>query len=190
MADSKTPLLSLAQLKTVTAKCQGKIAEALKAASDAITEVANNKADKDHTHTQVNGHTVEADVPAGAKFTDTNTWRGVVNNLTSTSTSSSLTAAMGKKLQDEKAAKVNVVSLSIPATGWATDSTTACPAYKDITVSGLTANDVVAVVVAPASTAIAHAAGLSTTESRAGVLRLRAQRAPTAAISAYYYIIR
>ena len=30
-----------------------------------------DKADKDHTHTEVNGHTVESDVPTDAKFTDT-----------------------------------------------------------------------------------------------------------------------
>lgn len=89
-----------------------------------------------------------------------------------------------------KADKVEVVSLSIPASGWSTDSTAACPCYKDVAISGLTAADVVAVVVAPSSTAVAAAAGLATTESRAGVLRLRAQRAPTAAISASYYIIR
>lgn len=29
----------------------------------------------DHEHTTVNGHTVNADVPSDAKFTDTNTWR-------------------------------------------------------------------------------------------------------------------
>lgn len=90
-----------------------------------------------------------------------------------------------------KADKVEVVSLSIPASGWSTDSTAACPCYRDVAVSGLTAADMVAVVVvAPASTAVAAAAGLTATESRAGVLRLRAQRAPTAAISASYYIIR
>jgi hypothetical protein len=41
---------------------------------------------------KVNGHTVNADVPSGAKFTDTNTWRGIQDNLTSTSTSDSLSA--------------------------------------------------------------------------------------------------
>ena len=39
-------------------------------------------------------------VPADAKFTDTNTWRGVQNNLSSTSTSDSLSAAQGKVLND------------------------------------------------------------------------------------------
>ena len=41
---------------------------------------------------RVNGHTVNSDVPSGAKFTDTNTWRGIQDNLTSTSTSESLSA--------------------------------------------------------------------------------------------------
>ncbi len=55
----------------------------------------------------VNGHTVNSDVPANAKFTDTNTWRGIQNNLTSDSTSDSLSAAQGKALKglvDSKAA--------------------------------------------------------------------------------------
>ncbi len=46
----------------------------------------------------VNGHTVNANVPSGAKFTDTNTWRGIENNLTSDSTERSLAAAQGKAL--------------------------------------------------------------------------------------------
>ena len=50
----------------------------------------------------VNGHTVNADVPANAKFTDTNTWRGIQNSLTSDSTTDSLSAAQGKILNDTK----------------------------------------------------------------------------------------
>ena len=42
--------------------------------------------------------------------TDTNTWRGVQNNLTSTSTSDCLSAAQGKALNDNKAAKSATVS--------------------------------------------------------------------------------
>ena len=38
-------------------------------------------------------------VPADAKFTDTNTWRGIQNNLTSNSTDQSLSAAQGKALK-------------------------------------------------------------------------------------------
>lgn len=57
--------------------------------------------------TTVNGHSVNSDVPAGAKFTDTNTWRGIQDNLTSGSTTDSLSANQGKVLKgliDGKAA--------------------------------------------------------------------------------------
>lgn len=47
----------------------------------------------------VNGHTVKLDVPENAKFTDTNTWRGIQDNLTSSSTSDSLSANQGKVLK-------------------------------------------------------------------------------------------
>lgn len=46
-------------------------------------------------------------VPADAVFTDTNTWRGIQNNLTSTSTSDSLSANQGKVLNDGKAPKAS-----------------------------------------------------------------------------------
>lgn len=51
---------------------------------------------------KVNNHTVEANVPANAKFTDTNTWRGIQDNLTSDSTTDSLSANQGKILNDSK----------------------------------------------------------------------------------------
>ena len=70
-----------------------------------------------------------------------------------------------------KADKVNIMSLTIPASGWSSDSTAGCPYYLDIPVSGLTA-------------------GLTSTESFAGKLRLRAQQTPTAAITAVYYIVK
>ena len=56
---------------------------------------------------KVNGHTVNADVPSGAKFTDTNTWRGIQDNLTSTSTSDSLSANQGKVLKGLVDGKAN-----------------------------------------------------------------------------------
>lgn len=49
-------------------------------------------------------------VPADAKFTDTDTWRGIQNNLTSDSTDQSLSAAQGKALKtlvDGKAPSVH-----------------------------------------------------------------------------------
>ena len=62
----------------------------------------------------VNGHTVNSDVPANAKFTDTDTWRGIQNNLTSTSTTDSLSAAQGKILDDKITnLKNNVTTVTI-----------------------------------------------------------------------------
>ena len=55
----------------------------------------------------VNGHTVNANVPANAKFTDTNTWRGIQDNLTSTSTSDSLSANQGRILKNLVDGKAN-----------------------------------------------------------------------------------
>ena len=45
-------------------------------------------------------YTLEKSVPSDAIFTDTNTWRGIQDNLTSTSTSDSLSANQGKVLKD------------------------------------------------------------------------------------------
>ena len=44
-------------------------------------------------------YTLNKTVPADAKFTDTNTWRGIQNNLISDSTDQSLSAAQGKALK-------------------------------------------------------------------------------------------
>lgn len=44
-------------------------------------------------------YTLNKTVPADAKFTDTDTWRGIQNNLTSDSTDQSLSAAQGKILK-------------------------------------------------------------------------------------------
>ena len=55
----------------------------------------------------VNGHTVNANVPSNAKFTDTNTWRPIQDNLTSTSTSDSLSANQGRVLKGLVDSKAN-----------------------------------------------------------------------------------
>ena len=55
----------------------------------------------------VNGHTVNANVPSNAKFTDTNTWRPIHDNLTSTSTSESLSANQGRVLKGLVDGKAN-----------------------------------------------------------------------------------
>lgn len=99
-------------------------------------------------------------------------------------------AAALDEMDGVKADKTEFVSFSIPATGWKTDSSV--PGYTnyiDIAISGLTAADYVAVDVAPSSSAVARAANIVATESRAGILRLRAASVPTATISAQYHII-
>lgn len=99
-------------------------------------------------------------------------------------------AAALDEMDEVKADKTEFVSFSIPATGWKTDSSV--PGYTnyiDIAISGLTAADYVAVDVVPASSAVARAVNFVATESRAGILRLRAASVPTAAISAQYHII-
>ena len=99
-------------------------------------------------------------------------------------------AAALDEMDGVKADKTEFVSFSIPATGWKTDSSV--PGYTnyiDISISGLTAADYVAVDVAPASSVVARAANFVATESRAGILRLRAASVPTATISAQYHII-
>lgn len=55
----------------------------------------------------VNGHTVNSNVPSNAKFTDTNTWRPIQDNLTSTSTSESLSANQGRVLKGLVDSKAN-----------------------------------------------------------------------------------
>lgn len=52
-------------------------------------------------------YTLGKSVPADAKFTDTNTWRGIQNNLTSTATDQSLAAAQGKVLNEKKMSAVS-----------------------------------------------------------------------------------
>ena len=86
-----------------------------------------------------------------------------------------------------KADKPEYIDIIIPATGWQTDNTVpGYTHYLDIPVEGLTADDKVDVRVAPASKAVADAARFTTTESLAGVLRLRAANVPSAAITAQY----
>lgn len=59
-----------------------------------------------------NGYTINASVPSGAKFTDTNTWRGIQNNLSSDSTTDSLSAAQGKRLKELVDEKTDIHNLN------------------------------------------------------------------------------
>lgn len=63
--------------------------------------------------------TVSKAVPSNAVFTDTNTWRGIIDNLTSTSTTESLSANQGKVLKDliDKKSDENHTHNYLPLTG-------------------------------------------------------------------------
>lgn len=80
--------------------------------------------------------------------------------------------------------------LSIPITGWQTDTEVAeYPHYIDIT-ADVTSTTVVSVSIDPASADVAGKAMLVNPETRTGAIRIRAHNIPTAEISARWYPIK
>jgi len=160
----------------------------------------------------VNGHTVAVNVPSGAKFTDTvythpsltaiseGLYKITIDGTGHVSAVTAVTKAdilaFGISSQDINAAAashthISSGSVSIPASGWKTDSNTKFSYYYDLSISGITAADRVDMNVSLASTDIASACGLCPlSEAFAGKVRLRAKKAPTAAISAEYWITK
>ena len=90
----------------------------------------------------------------------------------------------------EAAEKINLVSITIPATGWSQDSNSAYPNYIDIVATGITESDCVALVIAPDSNVVAKKCYFTSTESLPNYLRIRARNIPTESIKAFYYVIR
>jgi len=85
--------------------------------------------------------------------------------------------------------KRSAVAVTLPVSGWGSDSTADYPRYYDITVSGVTARDRANVDIAPAALGTAAACGLCPAcETLAGKIRLRARTVPAAAIAAEYWI--
>lgn len=80
--------------------------------------------------------------------------------------------------------------LSIPITGWQTDTEVAeYPHYIDIT-ADVTSTTVVSVSIDPASANVAGKAMLVNPETRTGAIRIRAHNIPSAEISARWYPIK
>lgn len=103
------------------------------------------------------------------------------------------TTELFEEVDAVKLDKPQAVAVSIPATGWQTDEAedAAYPLYCDISVSGLTSVDIADVRIAPDSQPAAIACGLcATSETLAGVIRLRAVSAPAEALSAEYVITK
>ena len=96
-----------------------------------------------------------------------------------------------QELNNGKADKVSAVSLTIPTTGWKSDtSVSQYPSYCDIAVSNITAKDGAQITLAPNSLGVALSCGLcSTVETMAGVIRVRAKAAPSTAISSELRIL-
>lgn len=94
-----------------------------------------------------------------------------------------------EELEQAKADKAQSVAITIPATGWASDSGGDYPHYYDIAAEGVTANDRAAITIAPGSLGTAKTCGLcATNETMAGKIRVRAINIPAEAISAEFWI--
>lgn len=94
------------------------------------------------------------------------------------------------EVDDKKSDKPHAVAVTIPTTGWKSDSTADYPYYYDIPCSGITAADRADVAVAPTGVKTASACGMCpTTETRSGVIRIRAEKTPASAVSANYWVI-
>ena len=103
------------------------------------------------------------------------------------------TTELFEEVDAVKLDKPQAVAVSIPATGWQTDEAedAAYPLYCDISVSGLTPVDIADVRIAPGSQPAAIACGLcATSETLAGVIRLRAASAPAEGLAAEYVITK
>ena len=103
------------------------------------------------------------------------------------------TTELFEEVDAVKLDKPQAVAVSIPATGWQTDEAedAAYPLYCDISVSGLTPVDIADARIAPGSQPAARACGLcATSETLAGVIRLRAASAPAEALAAEYVITK
>ena len=94
-----------------------------------------------------------------------------------------------EELEQAKADKAQSVAITIPATGWASDSGGDYPHYYDIAAEGVNASDRAAITIAPGSLGTAKTCGLcATNETMAGKIRVRAIQVPAEAISAEFWI--
>lgn len=117
----------------------------------------------------------------------------IQDNLTSDSSTNSLSAKQGKVLKnliDKKPDEMKLYPITIPAEGWKFDSSISYPYYIDIQISGIKESDCIAVTISPEDIDVAKAAYFTTTEAKNNVLRLRAKYTPSKEISAFYYFVR
>lgn len=94
-----------------------------------------------------------------------------------------------EELEQAKADRAQSVAITIPATGWKSDSSGDYPHYYDIAAEGVTASDRAAITIAPGSLGTAKTCGLcATNETMAGIIRVRSTSIPAAEIAAEFWI--
>lgn len=92
---------------------------------------------------------------------------------------------------DTDTSHVSTGTISVPATGWGSDSTAIFPKYYDLSISGILATDRVDLIVAITSLDTVLKCGLcGITEASAGKVRIRSRTVPTAAISLQYWVMK
>lgn len=106
----------------------------------------------------------------------------IINNLTSTSTTDILSAAQGKVLKSLIDGKVTTATTSLPVASWSSLSQT-------VSVSGVTDNNIVIIVPAPANYTEYHGCGVYCSAQGSGTLTFKATTKPTAALSVQIMII-
>ncbi len=156
-SDSTTDSLSAAQGKALKALVDGK-------AASGHTHATTIAADSANTQLALAANTKYKITAGGTSFIfttppDNNTWRGIQNNLTSDSTTDSLSAAQGKALKglvDGKAASGHTHTLSI-----ATDSGTNQLTLGASTKYKLTAGGSTYIFTTPPNTTYSAGAGMS-----------------------------
>ena len=95
-----------------------------------------------------------------------------------------------EEIENSKADKSESVSITIPTSGWKSDSTVSdYPYYYDLTASNVIANDCISIMISPSSQQTAMKCGMCpTNESFAGVIRIRSTNIPSSTILAQYWI--
>lgn len=111
---------------------------------------------------------------------------GRVFNVTS---GNSILTQKVQELSDTKADKGSAISITIPTSGWNSDSTVYYSEYYDIAVTGVTTSDRASVDIAPSSMSCALSCRLCpVTETLTGKIRIRAVSVPTNSMTANYWI--
>ena len=96
-----------------------------------------------------------------------------------------------EEMADAKADKENCISVTIPITGWKTDSSDFYPYYYDIAVAGITAKDGAEIAISVDTLQVASDCGLCpTNETLVDGIRVRAASIPESEMETNIWIRR